>query len=142
MSIPTILSGAAGRALNTLRPLEGMAADVAASRTLINSAKDDLAKALGGTRQPAFSAELHATSRNFASGLAGPEGIRGALDELSSAARTTAVRRGVVIGSLAAGGALAGVLALRGGAGSGDGQIMAPGPIGQTYEPHAGQTRA
>jgi hypothetical protein len=129
MAIPTILSGAAGSALKTLKPLQAMADDVAGSRALINSAKPDITKALGATRQPAFSAELHASSRNFASGVAGPEGIHAAMAELSTAASATAVKR-VTIGSLAIGGALAGLLALRSAANGSDGQIMAPGPIG------------
>ncbi len=184
MAIPTILAGAAGRALRTLAPIaeygvqggrvashqSRMVASNAATqladattwmsahaRDVINSAKGDVASALGTTRQPAFSSELHAASMNlrssleaigsgngylaFANGAPARAGgasaqIATAMQELERAAATTARTR-VIVGSLALGGAVAGAVALTRGGGGGGGSVpMAPGPIGEPVEPH------
>lgn len=130
MALPTILSGAAGRALKSLQPLttptKGLDALVVVHRAMPDMASalgDDAAKVLG---KKLFDASRGGSTRTAAS----REQIRLGLDELQSAASSTATKR-IVIGSLAVGGALAGLLALRG-LGSGSDSIpMAPGPIGE-----------
>ncbi len=182
MAIPMILSGAAGRALRTLEPVAAMGGHVdnvfagrvatngtdlgsflassddvltrSAARSIINDAGSDIARALGGTRKPAFSAELHAATQNLRgsvdslgrsgsiddvtramnSGSEASSQIGAAMHELQTAASATARTRLVVGGSLAVGGALAGLIALSRGSGS-DSIPMAPGPIGERGQP-------
>jgi hypothetical protein len=127
MSIPSILTGAAGRALRSLQPLttptKGLDALVVVQRAMPEMAAalgDDAAKALG---RRLFDASRSGSTRTAAS----RETIRLGLQELESAARSTAKQR-VIIGSLGIGGALAGIIAVRN-AGSGRGEPMAPGPL-------------
>lgn len=183
MAIPSILTGAAGRALRTLEPVAGMGShadgvlsgriatngtDVAsalvtadqvltpgAARSTINAAGADIAAALGSARKPAFSAELHAATRNLHGGIQGlgrassideltrltrsthgaANEIGAAMDELRVAASVTARNR-VVLGSLGLGGGLAGLASLANGR-SGDVQDLAPGPYRPPATPDA-----
>ncbi|MCW2922017.1 MAG: hypothetical protein JWL76_1891 [Thermoleophilia bacterium] len=124
-----ILTGAAGRALRTLTPLttptKGLDALV-----LVHRATPDMAKALGDDAAKALGKKLFDASRSGSTRTAtSRETIRLGLEELSDAASATARKR-MVIGTLGLGGALAGLLALRGAASGGNSVPMAPGPIG------------
>ncbi|MCW2924965.1 MAG: hypothetical protein JWM98_2369 [Thermoleophilia bacterium] len=177
MNLPSILTGAAGRARVALQPLETMATHVdgvlggashmaggdiglqvtgsrhwllgGETKDLINAARGDLGRALGG-RQSAFSAELHAATGNLRSnvgsmerlGMAHPRAdvldgaraatgqVHAAMSELDAAASTTARRR-IMAGVVGLG---AGAIAAAAGAGAlaipGHGHEMAPGPAG------------
>lgn len=129
----SILTGPAGRALDTIRQA-GIDAplDIRGARDLINSARGDVARALGGGRTSSFMAEMHAASRNLHSGAraAGGDAFSAGIRELEVAARRTATGR-MAIGALALGGAIGGavLLARALGGGNGDSQPMAPGPL-------------
>lgn len=129
MTISTMLTGAAGRALRTLQPLETVAAgDRTAAKVLINSARDDIGKALGAGRRSSFSAELHAAAGNLHGGVGnGATDIAAGLGELAAAGRRTAATR-VTIGAVGVGAGIAGVasLAIR----NSEPVIMAPGAPG------------
>lgn len=139
MAIPTILSGAAGRALRAFEPIAtSEAVDMPhfagwAAKQTINSAKPDLVKALGAARQPAFSAEMHAAITNLRNEVRVGASIRqidGAMTELRDAARATALRRGAV--ALAVTGTVvgAGYLAANAAGGGSDPVPSAPGRPG------------
>jgi hypothetical protein len=135
MAIPTILSGAAGRALRTLTPLSTTNTQGLDALVLVNRALPDMVSALGDDAGKALGKRLFDASRSGSTRTAtSREQVRIGLDELQSAASSTATKR-VVIGSLAVGGALAGLLALRGAGSGGDSQPMAPGPIGEDRAP-------
>jgi hypothetical protein len=138
MSIPSILAGAAGRALRSLQPLttptKGLDALVVVQRAMPEMAAalgDDAAKALG---KRLFDASRSGSTRTAAS----RETVRLGLQELESAARTTARKR-LFIGSLGISGALAGIIAVRNAAGSGGGgDQIAPGPLPEPGAPGGG----
>jgi hypothetical protein len=97
MSIATLLAGAAGRARTTINPMALIArVDAGETRTIINSARGDVLKALGTSRGPAFMSEMHAASLNMRSGAASTKGVTDMLAgfrELETAARHTSTRR-------------------------------------------------
>jgi hypothetical protein len=171
MAIPTILSGAAGRALQTLAPVTSMAThaeatmasgitattfrdlsgfpsiSAAASKDLINAARADVGHALGADRVGAFQAELHAGVHNLDGNIAAlgrnttvggkelaAKGITSSAHEILSgigelqAAATSTARRRVILGSLATGAGLGGVIALAD-ALRDHGVLQAPGPF-------------
>lgn len=140
-------AGAATRALDLL----GDRGNHELLRATVNGAKPGLRRALGSA-QPHFSASMHAdlgmmrSSRsilasepitaaravqtaNFGAKASADliDRIDTTLPQLEAAARRTALLR-LAAGSLAVGGGIAGINALR--SGGGDEQIMAPGPLG------------
>ena len=134
MAIPTILSGAAGRALKALTPLTKPTDGVNAF-VLVGRAMPDVKVALGDDAAKALHKVLYRATRSGSTRTAASrEQVRIGLDTLEAAAKSTAQKR-VVIGTLGLGGALAGLLALRGGAGGSDSIPMAPGPIGGDRAP-------
>lgn len=118
MTIPTILSGAAGRALKALTPLttptKGLDALV-----LVNRAMPDMKAALGDDAAKALGARLFDASRSGSTrSAASREQVRVGLETLEAAAKSTASRRGMIGGSLTLGGSIAGVVGLAGADGS------------------------
>ncbi|MCW2927547.1 MAG: hypothetical protein JWM86_1515 [Thermoleophilia bacterium] len=129
MSMPTILTGAAGRALRTLTPLTKPTGPIEALR-IVHRAMPDMASALGADRGRTLGkAMFDASRRGSTHSAAGREQIRLGLDELAGAASDTARRRLVFATALGAGGAVAYAASHRS-TGEGE-QIWAPGPIGE-----------
>ena len=135
MAIPTILSGAAGRALKALTPLTTPTKGLEALR-VVHRAMPEMTRALGDDAAKVLGKKLFDASRSGSTrSAASREQVRIGLDMLEAAARSTAQKR-IAIGTLAVGGALAGLLALRGvGAGGDHGTPMAPGPLGGDRAP-------
>jgi len=179
MAFPSILTGAAGRALTTLEPVKRLATHVdyvmagsehkvgsrlsqhltgsvnhlsrEAAQTTINSAGDDIGRALGRTRGSALSGELHTATQSIdskrffidrdfaATTLPGSmfddyskqtSTIHAGIAELQSKARGTAITR-MLLGTSAVGVGIAGVGALVA-SNESTSRPMAPGPIGGT----------
>lgn len=135
MAIPTILSGAAGRALKALTPLSTTNTRGIEALAVVTRATGDITKAIGDDAGKALAKRVFDASRSGSTrSAASRDTIRAALDTLEGAAKSTAQKR-VLVGSLAVGGALAGLLALRGLGSGSHSTPMAPGPIGGDQAP-------
>jgi hypothetical protein len=105
MPYPTILSGAAGRALQTLRPL-AKPTDPFRALKLLTGAKPDMVVALGAERARTIGKSMFEGSRTSKTAV-GREQVRLGLDALQEVATQTARKR-TIIGGATLGSAFAG----------------------------------